>query len=82
VVTKDQPWGGAGRLTTAPPRPHCRGNLPRHRRNPAAYETGSTSPFSEGTHSNSKAVMVNVSVSNWLNTPNLVAVVRCGPKIS
>ena len=38
--------------------------------------------FADGTHSSWKDVTVKKSVSNWLKTPNVVASVRCGPKIS
>jgi hypothetical protein len=46
------------------------------------YPTGANRSFADGTHSSWKDVTVNKSVSNWLKTPNVVASVRCGPKIS
>jgi hypothetical protein len=48
----------------------------------AAYPTGVNPSFADGTHSSWKDVIVKTSVSNWLKTPNVVASVRCGPKIS
>jgi hypothetical protein len=48
----------------------------------AAYPTGVNPSFADGTHSSWYDVTVKKSVSNWLKTPNVVASVRCGPKIS
>jgi hypothetical protein len=48
----------------------------------AVYATGVNPSFADGTHSSWWDVTVKSSVSNWLKTPNIRAIVFCGPKIS
>ena len=74
LLPADPRLGGAAR----PSRQHRRGVGRRM----WLRQSGSNPFFSDGTQSSWKDVTVKVSCSNWFETPNCVACVFCGPKIS